>query len=320
MASLRSVPNGSRRATGHLISPNRSSVRRLLRACPPTRVLLGDFRFNLPRTRSSPLQKMKAAQILKAKINGPGVTTGVIITYHLWPGLMELLIRSGIDYAIIDLEHLTHNAELVADCCAIARRADFPVLIRPPETEFTPMRLALDLGPCGLLLPYVSSVATMDMIQQAVYMAPRGRRRPGGHGNFWVSGYHYENFQSEVEADLIILPQIENQAGLACAAALAAHPLTTALAIGPYDLSASLGCCWQPDAPVLLRALDTIRQAGEAVGKKTWIIGNPDTLVPRGFSFMGLAEPTMLIEGALRDLNQRVKKITPISTVAPLLP
>ncbi|MCX6935108.1 MAG: aldolase/citrate lyase family protein [Verrucomicrobia bacterium] len=263
---------------------------------------------------------MKSAQILKTKISGPGVTTGVIITFHLWPGLIELLIRSGIDYAIIDLEHLTHSNEMIADCCAIARRADFPVLIRPPEAEFSPIRLAMDLGPCGLLLPYVSSVETMATIQQAVYMAPRGRRRPGGHGNFWVSSYNYESFRSEVEDDLIILPQIENKAGLACVAAIAAHPLTTALAIGPYDLSASLGCCWNPEAPELIRALDTIRTAGEAVGKKTWIIGNPDTLIPRGFRFIGISEPILLMEGALRDLSQRVKQGSSTPSVAELLP
>ena len=168
---------------------------------------------------------MKSAQILKAKINSPEVTTGVIITFHLWPGLIELLIRSGIDYAIIDLEHLTHSHEMVAECCAIGRRANFPVLIRPPEAEFSPIRLAMDLGPCGLLLPYVSSLENMATIQQAVYMAPRGRRRPGGHGNFWVSGYNYDNFRTEVEDDLIILPQIENKAGLACVNQIAAHPL-----------------------------------------------------------------------------------------------
>lgn len=263
---------------------------------------------------------MKSAQILREKINGTGPTTGVIITFHLWPGLIEVLIRTGIDYAIIDMEHLTHSPELVADCCAIARRADFPILIRPPEAEFTPMRLAMDLGPCGLLVPYVSAVETMETIREAVYMAPRGRRRPGGHGNAWVSGYNYSNFKGEVEDDLIILPQIENLAGLACVDEIAAHPLTTALAIGPYDLSASLGCCWKPDAPELLAALDKILASGRAHGKNTWTIGDPALLQPRGFNFIGISEPIMIMENALRDLNQRVKLGRTESSGPELLP
>ena len=251
---------------------------------------------------------MKSAQILRQKINGPEVTTGVIITFHLWPGLIELLMRAGLDYAIIDLEHLTHSPEMVAECCAIGRRADFPILIRPPEAEFTPMRLAMDLGPCGLLVPYVSSVATMELIKDAVYMAPRGRRRPGGHGNFWVNDdYNYESFRSKVEDDVIILPQIENRAGLDCIDEIAAHPLTTALAIGPYDMSASLGCCWEPDNEKLTNALKKVREAGRAQGKNTWIIGDHAKLRAMGFTFLGISEPTMCMEGALRTLNEKVK-------------
>jgi len=250
---------------------------------------------------------MKSAQILKEKINSFEVTTGVIITFHLWPGMIEMLMRAGLDYAIIDLEHLTHSQEMVAECCAIGRRADFPILIRPPQAEFTPMRLAMDLGPCGMLVPYVSTLENMSQIQDAVYMAPRGKRRPGGLGNAWVSGYDYKNWVEEVENDLIIMPQIETLEGLENVDAIASHPLTTALAIGPYDMSASLGCCWEPNNPRLVAALDKIRKAGEGQGKNTWIIGDHSQLRARGFSFLGISEPTMLMESALKTLNEKVK-------------
>lgn len=251
---------------------------------------------------------MKSAQILRQKINSPEVTTGVIITFHLWPGLIEILMKAGMDYAIIDLEHLTPSHEMVAECCAIGRRADFPILIRPPEAEFTPMRLAMDLGPCGMLVPYVSKVETMDLIREAVYMAPRGRRRPGGLGNFWVNDdYNYESFRSKVEDDVIIMPQIENLEGLANAEAIAAHPLTTALAIGPYDMSASLGCCWEPDNEKLTNALKTVREAGRSQGKNTWIIGDHTKMRGLGFNFLGISEPIMCMESALRSLNEKVK-------------
>src|ERR1035438_1608194 len=104
---------------------------------------------------------MKAAKILKDKINGPGLTLGVLTTFHFWPGLVEIAINAGLDYLIIDLEHLTFDAERVADACAIGRRADFPILIRPPEANFTLIRQTMDLGPCGLLVPYVESIDTL---------------------------------------------------------------------------------------------------------------------------------------------------------------
>src|SRR5690606_10585822 len=124
------------------------------------------------------------------------------------PGLVEVVMEAGLDYLIIDLEHLTHAAERVAEGCAIGRRAGFPVLIRPPEPEYTPMRLAMDLGPCGMLVPCVESLDTMRTIQDAVWMKPRGRRRPGGPGNAWVADFHYETWKATVEDHLVILPQI----------------------------------------------------------------------------------------------------------------
>jgi 2-keto-3-deoxy-L-rhamnonate aldolase RhmA len=250
---------------------------------------------------------MKAAKILRQKISDKTVALGVLSTFHFWPGLVELSVRAGLDYMIIDLEHLTHDHEMVAEACAIGRRADFPILIRPPAAEFTPIRLAMDLGPCGLLVPYVENIETINIVREAVYMKPRGRRRPGGLGNFWVSDYQYKTWKAEVEDDLIILPQIESVKGLENAEAIARDPLTTAMAVGPYDLSADLGVCWEPNSPKLLEALSKIQKASAAAGKTTWMIGDGAALLKQGFRFFCMAEPVMLLEGTLRDMANKLK-------------
>ncbi len=250
---------------------------------------------------------MESARRLREKISSTEVVTGVLATNHFWPGLVEVVMNAGHDYLIIDLEHLSHCAESVAEGCAIGRRSDFPVLIRPPAAEFTPMRLAMDLGPCGLLVPYVESVETMREIQDAVYLKPRGRRRPGGPGNSWVSDFHYETWRKTVEDNLIILPQIESRAGLDQVEAIADHPLTTAIAVGPYDLSADLGVCWKPEAPEMQAALHKIRAAGIAVGKNMWMIGSGPDLVAEGYTFLCLGEPVACLQAKLSEMNRAAK-------------
>lgn len=250
---------------------------------------------------------MEAARLLRQKIHSDEVTTGVLATFHFWPGLVEVAMNAGLDYLIIDLEHLTHDAEKVAEACAIGRRANFPVLIRPPAAEFTPMRLAMDLGPCGLLVPYVESLDTMRAIEEAVFLKPRGRRRPGGPGNAWVNDYHYETWRTTVEDHLIILPQIESRAGLDQVEAIAAHPLTTAIAVGPYDLSADLGVCWKPDSPEMQEALGRIRAAGKSVGKNMWMIGDGAALAGQGYTFLCIGEPVMMLQARLGELNAVAK-------------
>lgn len=251
---------------------------------------------------------MEAARLLRQKINSPDVVTGVLATNHFWPGLVEVAMRAGLDYLIIDLEHLTHDAEAVATACAIGRQADFPVLIRPPAAEFTPMRLAMDLGPCGLLVPYVESLETMRLIQDAVYLKPRGRRRPGGPGNAWVPDFHYETWKTTVEDHLIILPQIETRAGLDQVEAIAAHPLTPAIAVGPYDLSADLGVCWRPGSAEMQQALARIRSAGKSVGKNMWMIGDGAELAREGYTFLCIGEPVMTLQARLGELNAAAKE------------
>jgi 2-keto-3-deoxy-L-rhamnonate aldolase RhmA len=254
---------------------------------------------------------MKSGALLKEKINRHQPAYGVMATFHFWPGLVEIAMNAGLDYLIIDLEHLTHAPEMVADACAIGRREGFPILIRPASAEFTTVRLAMDLGPCGLLIPYVQTGAMMDEIRDAAYMKPRGRRRPGGPGNLWVRDYNYATWKREFEDDLIILPQIESKIGLENVDAIARHPLTTAIAIGPYDLSADLGVCWQPDSPELTGAIDRIRQAGKAAGKNMWMIGDGASLKAKGFTFLCLTEPIMFLAASLGQLVQRTRESGP---------
>lgn len=251
---------------------------------------------------------MKSAKILREKISSEsGITTGMICTFHFRPGMVEMAMKAGLDYLIIDLEHISYDAEMVGDACSIGRREDFPILIRPPSAEYTPVRMAMDLGPCGLLVPYVETPENMNEIQSAVYMKPRGRRRPGGLGNHWVDNVNYETWKSEVEDNFIIMPQIESQIGLDNVETIAANPLTTAIAVGPYDLSADLGVCWKPETDELQSALKRIREAGRTAGKNMWMIGDGPTLVKQGYSFLCIAEPTAFQQTQLKELNSAVK-------------
>lgn len=104
--------------------------------------------------------------------------------------------------------------------------------MRTVSCETSIIRRAMDLGPCGLLLPCVETTDQIDQVQMAAQMPPRGKRRPGGMGNYWLGNYQYETWKSEFEAHFIVIPQIESQARVNNAASLAAHPFVTALGLG----------------------------------------------------------------------------------------
>jgi 4-hydroxy-2-oxoheptanedioate aldolase len=196
---------------------------------------------------------------------------------------------------------MAFDEEKVADACAVGRLIQFPILIRPPESEYSFVRRALDKGAVGLMLPQVQSVKMLDEVRQAVYMPPRGRRRVGGPGNRWPKDFQYTSWLQTVEDNLIILPQIESLQGVENAEAIAQHELTTALAIGPYDLSSDLGVCWTPDHPKLQQAVSAIRRTGRSAGKNTLMVGDGPTLIRNGFTFICVAEPSSFLEAALKN-------------------
>lgn len=245
---------------------------------------------------------MEPARRLREKINQRELTTGILVTDHLWTDLVEIAIRAGLDYLIVDMEHGTATTDLAAEVCATGRRMNFPILIRPRSNDYTAIRHAIDLGPCGFLLACVESAAELDVVRDAVYLPPRGRRRPGGPGNRWVADFSAATWKKTVEDRFLVLPQIETRRGLANVDEIAAHELTTALAVGPYDLSAELGVAGEMRAAPLRDALAAIRVAAEKAGKPAWMIGgNVEELVREGWRFLCIGEPTWILEAALRE-------------------
>lgn len=226
------------------------------------------------------------AKRLKEQLANGDTVVGVLATDHIWPTLVELCKEGGLDYLVIDREHGPHTDEAVAQVCQMARVMDFPALMRTVSCEMMELRRAIDLGPCGLILPCIESAEQLDAVRDAIQMPPRGKRRPGGMGKYWMRNVHYETWRDEFEEHFIVVPQIETKAGIENVDAIASHPITTALGLGPYDLSADLGCCWNPDDPAHKEAVTTIRKAADRAGKKLWMAGDPAQRRAEGYTFL----------------------------------
>jgi len=251
---------------------------------------------------------MKPAQDLMGKLDRGDTVMGILITHPFQLQHIEVAIKAGLDYVVIDAEHLDQGHALIAEGCRLGRLADFPVILRIQRKDTDWAAAALDLGPVGLILPCVDTVEELDQVRSAMYMPPRGRRRPGGPSNFWVDKYDYATFKREVEDDLIILPQIESKRGLDNVQAIADHEIVTAMAIGPFDLSASLGVCWEQDHPKLTDAFKKVRAAANDAGKLVWRIGSGKELSDQGYRFLCIAEPTVLLQTTLANMVSDVRK------------
>jgi len=245
---------------------------------------------------------MKSVQRIRKTIADGGRVSGFLATQHVSPQLVEMAIRAGADYLIVDCEHHMWPAELVSDVCRVGRLADFAVIIRVPKVESTVMRQAADLGPAGIMLPCVESVKELDLVQSCIQVPPRGTRRPGGQSCYWLENFRASDWRDRIEEHFLVLPQIENATGLKNAAGIASHPITTALAIGPYDLSLNLEVKydWDPQSE-LSRIVGSLALLGESHDKATWCIGPINRLLSLGIRFLGCGEPFGMMQGSLRE-------------------
>lgn len=252
---------------------------------------------------------MQPAIALRQKIQSGALVTGLLAIDHVWTDLVEISARAGLDYLIVCLEHGPHPPDLVAEVCDTGRRMGFPVLVRPRSNDYATIRHAIDLGPCGLLLAGVESAADLNVVRDAIRVPPNGRRRPGGMGNRWVTKLSAQAWKSEVEDAFLILPQIETRSAMQRATEIAAHEITTALAVGPYDLSAELGVCGEMSSPVLKQALQQLRGVAADCRKPMWMIGtNVADLILDGFTFLCIGEPTWVLHAALRDTIRQARR------------
>lgn len=264
---------------------------------------------------------LRPAAELKAKLATDAPVIGMMATDQAWPFLVEICQKGGLDYLVVDREHGHFSDELVSHICQVGRLANFPVILRTVSCESSIIRRAMDQGPCGLLLPSVETTDEIDQVLECVMMPPRGRRRPGGMGNYWLRDYQYETWKSEFEEHFIVIPQIESQVGVENAAALAAHPAVTALGLGPYDLSADLGCCWDPENETYLSALAQVKVAADSAGKKLWVGTNAPVLREKGFTFLWIGTVTSLLTATIKqsvhDINAPASSAQPTTTTAP---
>ena len=251
---------------------------------------------------------LSTANYLKAQLASGETVIGLMSTDHAWPFLVEVCQTGGLDYLVIDCEHGDFSDELVSHICQIGRLANFPVLVRTISCEISVVRRTIDLGPCGILVPNVESTEQLDQVRDAILMPPRGRRRPGGMGNYWLDDFQYETWKTKFEDHFIVIPQIESQAGVDNVDAIAAHPLVTALGLGPYDLSADLGCCWAPEDGRFVAALDRIKAAADAVDTKVWAGCDAAALRAKGYTFLWVGTTTTVLTSAITQIVRQVNE------------
>jgi 2-keto-3-deoxy-L-rhamnonate aldolase RhmA len=218
----------------------------------------------------------------------------------------EVAGQSGFDWVAIDLEHGSGNRhELLLQLQALESTLTAPV-VRIAWNDPVRFKRVLDLGPSGVMVPYVQSAEEAGKAVAAMRYPPAGVRGVAVMNRACNFGPGFEDYFKAANSGLLTVIQIETKAAVRCVDEIAAVDGVDVLFVGPMDLSVSLGIIGQFDHPDFRAALSRVVNACRRCGKIAGIIlsseGEIQRAVGDGFTFIALSSDGGILVNGMRRM------------------
>jgi 2-keto-3-deoxy-L-rhamnonate aldolase RhmA len=178
------------------------------------------------------------------------------------PQIVELIGLAGFDAAFIDMEHTSFDLHDVQLAVMAAERVGITPIVRTPGFDPAFILRLLDMGVQGVQVPHVSSAETARAAVKAVRYPPLGDRGMAAGSRAAEFGkVSLLDHMAQSNREVLLACMIEDVEAIERIDEIAAVEGVDLLAVGPSDLSRSLGVSGQPDHPRLIAAIDRVREA-----------------------------------------------------------
>lgn len=202
--------------------------------------------------------------------------------------IAETASTVGFDYLVFDTEHAPLSNETVQklmQACGVK----VVLLVRVAWNDQVLIKLALDIGAQGLIIPLVNSKEDAAKAVAATKYPPVGIR---GIGPRRASNY-YQSFQDYVAAadkETMVIIQIEHIDAVKNIDEILQVKGIDAIFIGPADLTASMGLLGKYDDPRVIATIDKVlekaKRANVIVGIHTFGPEDAAKRIAQGFQLI----------------------------------
>jgi 2-keto-3-deoxy-L-rhamnonate aldolase RhmA len=223
----------------------------------------------VPEPNVTPPARGRPGERVAGILREGGIALGSYVGPFGGPAMIEIIGLAGFDAAFIDLEHNAFDLGEVRSMILAAEVVGITAMIRTPGLDTGLILRLLDYGAGGIYVPHVTSAADARAVVDAARYPPIGDRgllptsRAARYGSLGLTE-HLRRAREEV----VLGVMIEDAAGVDRIEEIASVEGLDLIAIGPTDLSRSLGVLGQPNDPKLeaaiSRVLAAIRSAGIA--------------------------------------------------------
>jgi staphyloferrin B biosynthesis citrate synthase len=197
----------------------------------------------------------------KLRAGQPIFTVG--LRFHA-PRLVEMLARSGADQVFLDAEHGPLSERECEDMVRAADLCDLPVSIRVPVNAPHVILRYLDIGTSTIVAPHVASGDDARRAVRAVKYPPDGERSfaPGRGGE--LLGLGPADYVRRANEETVVIALFEDVTGLGAIDAICATPGIDGVAVGAYDLAASMGHPGEPWRDEVQATVERVRKVCQA--------------------------------------------------------
>ncbi|RAZ90849.1 2-dehydro-3-deoxyglucarate aldolase [Mesorhizobium hawassense] len=210
----------------------------------------------------------------------------------------EVVAGSGAGWLLIDSEHSPNDLRSIMAQLQVAAAFPCEAVVRLPSDDPNSMKQALDVGARSLMIPNVRTAEQARAIVAAMTYAPGGFRgfSVGHRANAFgrIAGYH-----AKAREQQLLAVQIEDEAGVANAAEIAAVDGVDVLFVGPGDLSTNMGAMGNPGAKHVQDAISSVRNAAASAGKASGILApvkaDADRYLADGFTMVAVGSDLGLL-------------------------
>jgi len=204
------------------------------------------------------------------------------------------------------MEHVPYSLETVQSHIMATKGSNTVPIVRVPYNDPNIIKPVLDIGAAGVIAPMVCTAEEAARLVSACLYPPQGirgfgPRRPANYGLSMTP-----DFCQKANDSIFPIAQIEHATAIKNVDAVLATPGLSAVMIGPFDLSGSMGYTAQPNHPKVLEAIDHVI---ERANRANVIVGmgvtdDPDSLrrwIDKGVKLLFIPPDYMLMLKATRE-------------------
>jgi 2-keto-3-deoxy-L-rhamnonate aldolase RhmA len=217
----------------------------------------------------------------------------------------EMAGQAGFDWVLIDLEHgAGDRQELLCQLQAIESTPAAPV-VRIAWNDPVLFKRVLDLGPSGIMVPYIQTPEDARKAVAAMRYPPAGVRGVAKMNRACSFGAGFDEYFSSADSKLLTIVQIETPVAIDHADAIAATDGVDVLFVGPMDLSVNMGIACQWKHPALHAAFAKVVSACRRAGKVAGLLLMDEDVAGaanEGFTFLALGSDGTMVAAGMKEI------------------